>query len=62
MARSKAIMGYGTDDDRLKLEAIATLSGLSSSQWIIQQIRAAYDEVYGDTPPSNVVKDDQDEP
>lgn len=50
-------MGYGDPDDRLKLEAIAKLSDLSSSQWIIQQIRAAYAEIYGDTSPSEVVQD-----
>lgn len=56
MARSVAIMGYGSPEDRLKLEALAQLAEKSSSQWLIEQIRAAYREIYGDTPAEQVVQ------
>jgi hypothetical protein len=56
MARSVALMGYGTLEDRLKLEALARLQDMSSSQWLIEQVRAAYREIYGDTPPKDVVQ------
>jgi hypothetical protein len=56
MARSVALMGYGTLEDRLKLEALARLKNVSSSQWLIEQIRDAYRDIYGDTPPKNVVQ------
>jgi hypothetical protein len=56
MARSVGIMAYGTKNDRLRLEALAVLAEKSSSQWIIEAIRAAYQEIYGETPPSEVVQ------
>lgn len=56
MARSVAIVAYGSPDDRLRLEALAILAETSSSQWLIETIRAAYKEIYGDTPPSQVVQ------
>lgn len=56
MARSVAIVGYGDPDDRLRLEALAKLADKSSSQWVIEAIRAAYEDVYGQVPPSEVVQ------
>lgn len=51
MSRSVAIMGYGTPDDRLRVEALARLQNVSSSQWIINVIRREYAAIYGDTKP-----------
>jgi len=59
MARSVGIMAYGTQEDRIRLEALARLEGQSSSQWMIQKIRAAYVEIYGSTDPSKVVQSDE---
>ncbi|MDH7796443.1 hypothetical protein QBC99_002506 [Beijerinckia sp. GAS462] len=44
-------MAYGTPEDRLRLESLARIKGQSSSEWLIEQIRAAYKELYGDVPP-----------
>jgi ABC-type amino acid transport system permease subunit len=55
MARSVLIASYGTLEDRLKLAALARLKKTSSSDWLLQQIRAAYVEIYGDAPPAQVV-------
>lgn len=56
MARSVLIAAYGDPDDRLRLEALARLNDCSQSAWLIEKIRAAYREIYGNTPPKNVVK------
>jgi hypothetical protein len=47
MAKSVGIIGYGTPEDRLKLEALAKLAKTSASQWLIQQIRDKYKEIFG---------------
>lgn len=52
MVRNNGIIAYGTESDRSKLAAIvSTLKAKSGSQWIIDQIRARYAELFGDQEP-----------
>jgi hypothetical protein len=55
MARAKGIIAYGSEDDRRKLEVLAAVSKRSSSQHLIEMIRAAYTELYGDAAPEAVL-------
>lgn len=55
MTRSVGIMAYGTLDDRLRLEAVALVAGKSSSQWLIEAIRKAFEEIYGLREPRDLV-------
>jgi|GEM_PF-4604575 hypothetical protein len=57
MSRSVAIMGYGTQDDRRRVEALARLQNISVSQWLIATIRREYTAVYGDAKPAPALKE-----
>ena len=57
MSRSVAIMGYGTQDDRRRVEALARLQNISVSQWLINMIRREYTAVYGDAKPAAAQKE-----
>jgi hypothetical protein len=54
MPREKAIMAYGTQSDRLRAAAMAKLSGKSTSEWLLKQIRDQYAAVYGDADPEKI--------
>ena len=52
--RNKGIIAYGTEEDRQKLAVLAQLSGKTSSDWIIREVRRQYEEAFGDTPPERI--------
>lgn len=54
MARSVAIMCYGDEADRLRAAAIARLKKRTTSQWLVELIRAEYRAVYGDLDPEKI--------
>jgi hypothetical protein len=54
MRKNAPIIAYGHDEDRLRLAAVASAHSKSGSQWIIDQIRQRYAEMFGDTPPEVV--------
>ncbi|AKU43567.1 hypothetical protein CPT_Seuss41 [Caulobacter phage Seuss] len=54
MAKPTGIIAYGRPEDRLKLAAIAKSEGVTSSRWIVDQIRKRYRELYAETPPENL--------
>lgn len=49
--RDKAIISYGTKEDRLMLAALAKASEISGSEYVIGMIRSNYKLVYGDDIP-----------
>lgn len=49
--KNKGIIAYGTSDDRLRLEAVATIDGKTNSSWIIMAIRKRFEELFGDLDP-----------
>lgn len=54
MPREKAIMTYGTAQDRLRAAAVAKLHKLTVSGWLLKVIRDDYRAVYGETPPEKL--------
>lgn len=56
MARPKGIIAYGTDDDRLRLAAVARHKGKSGSEVIVDNIREQYSTLFGDLPPKLTTK------
>ncbi|ESY35781.1 hypothetical protein NKK48_01635 [Mesorhizobium sp. C386A] len=53
--RDKGIIAYGTDEDRAKLAVLSSLTGKTSSDWIIQEVRNQYAAAFGDTPPERII-------
>jgi hypothetical protein len=51
MGRKVGISAYGTVEDRQRLEALASLRHISSSQWVIEIIREKHAEVFAPLPP-----------
>lgn len=51
MSKLKGIMAYGTEEDRQKLAVLAHFAKKSSSEWLIQQVRKQYADLFGDQPP-----------
>jgi hypothetical protein len=45
------IMAYGTQRDRDALAVLAAITKKSSSEWLIDKIRAEYTAVFGDQEP-----------
>lgn len=56
MARSKGIIAYGKEEDRLKLAALSRILGKSGSELIIEMIRDKYVEVVGDIDPKCITQ------
>lgn len=55
MKNDKGIIAYGTELDREKLAVLATLSGQSGSEWIVNQIREVYGNAFGDVAPKCII-------
>jgi hypothetical protein len=56
MGRKVGIIAYGTVEDRQRLEALARLRRLSSSQWLIEIIREKHAELFD--PPAPMTDED----
>jgi hypothetical protein len=54
MKRDKGIIAYGTELDREKLAVLASLSGQSGSDWIVNKIRELFHETFGDDDPKRI--------
>ena len=53
--RNKGIIAYGTEEDRKKLLVLATLSNRSASEWIVDKIREAFKEAFGEAAPECII-------
>lgn len=51
MKRDRGIIAYGTDLDREKLALMASLEGVSASEWIVNKIREVYGNAFGEIEP-----------
>jgi lysozyme len=58
-----AVSGYGEPADRLRLKLVARAEGeKSQSWWLINRIRDAYAELYGDMDPQAILDEQADPP
>ena len=55
LARAKGIIAYGKELDRQKLLVLATLGNKSASEWVIDAIRSAYKDAFGETDPKCII-------
>jgi len=54
-ARTRLIAAYGEQSDRVRLQLLAEASGTSQSLWLLDKIRSAYQEMFGDAEPMEVL-------
>ncbi len=53
--RDKGIIIYGTDEDRKKLAAMASVSDQSGSEFLIELLRSRYRTLFGETDPDCII-------
>jgi hypothetical protein len=54
-----AITAYGSEEDRLRAQAVAQVANTSTSKYLLETIQTKYRKLFGDMAPAEAVKVNQ---